>query len=233
MRRGLTLVETVVGLAIFLVVVLAGLESFGAARSVFSRLRDAQESRLSALGALDKIKADLLQAGRGLSVFLRLGLVPSLEEAADGWAFWNAERAARSTEDLGAGQVFIAVSGMPEAAAGRKVGLSDGEKGEVATVVAASRAGITLSSPLTQDYAAGRTSIVLLRRVMISFDRAGAVLRRKVNAASSQPLLEDVANFGLAFDPSSARVEIRLEKKGKVGVRYDTAIAAKNLALAR
>jgi len=233
MRRGFTLIETIVGLAIFLVVVLAGLESFGTARGVFFRLRDAQEARLAALGALDKIKADLLQAGRGLSTFLRLGLVPSLEEAADGWAFWNAETAAFAAEDLRAGQVFIAVSGMAEAAAGRKVGFSDGGSGEIATVLESSRAGITLASPLTQDYPAERTSIVLLRRVMISFDRPGAVLRRKVNAASSQPLVEDVADFGLVFDPPSARVEIRLEMKGKVGVHYDTAIAAKNLALAR
>jgi type II secretory pathway pseudopilin PulG len=233
MRRGLTLLETILSLAIFFVVILAGLESFGTARQMFFRLREAQESRLAALGALDKIRTDVLQAGWGLSALIRLGLEAGFEEEAGGLAFWNAEKVIPLADDLKSGQSFIAVAGMAEVAAGRRIGVSDGEKGEVAAVAAASSAGLTLFPSLGRDYSAGRTTLVLLRRVMIYLDAAGRVLRRKINSASGQPLLEGVATFGLELEPASARATIRLGMDGKPEVLYATTITAKNLALAR
>lgn len=232
MRRGLTLVETVLSLVIFLIVVLAGLESFGTARNVFFRLRDAQESRLAALGAIDRIKAEVLQAGRGLGALIRLGLAAGLEETAEGWAFWSAETEAAPESDLVAGQAFIPLSGFGEVAAGRRVALLGGENGEVATVREAGPAGITLASPIGRDYPAARTAVVLLRRAAVYLDEKAAVLRRKVNAAPGQPLLEDVKAFGLAFDPPQRRVTVMFRMKSPAGVCYETTIAAKNLALA-
>ena len=231
MRRGLTLVETVLSLALFLVVVLAGLESFGTARDVFFKLRESQESRLAALGALDKIRAEVLQAGRGLGALIRLGLAAGLEETAEGWAFWSAENEAAPEHDLEAGETFIPVSGFGEIAAGRKIAVREGENGEMAAVRDSNADGVILASPLGRDYPAARTAVVLLRRAAFFLDESAAILRRKVNASPGQPLLEEVEAFGLVFDPPRGRVSAVLRMRSPADVRYETTIAAKNLAL--
>jgi type II secretory pathway pseudopilin PulG len=232
-RRGFSLVESILSLALFLLFVLAGIESFGTARRVFFRLQEVQSSRMAALAALDKIKVDILQAGRGLAAPIRMGIASGAEREAGGWAFWNAEKEVRLTGELRAGQSFISVAGMGDVAAGRQVCISDEAKGEKATIADATGQGLALSSPLARDYPAGQAVLLLLRRVLIYHDCAGTVLRRKINAASGQPLLDRVSAFSLELEGSSPRAEVRIEIEGEGEVLYETTVVAKNLALAK
>jgi prepilin-type N-terminal cleavage/methylation domain-containing protein len=65
-KPGFTLVECLVGLALSLIVVTAGLEFFVRAERAFVRLKEREEAGQAALAALDRMRIDLLHARGGL-----------------------------------------------------------------------------------------------------------------------------------------------------------------------
>jgi len=77
-RRGFTLIEFLISLSLMLIIVLAGFEFFGQARTLFFKLKEAEESEEAALAALDKIRIDLTRGGRGLSVPMGMGLLEAV-----------------------------------------------------------------------------------------------------------------------------------------------------------
>jgi type II secretory pathway pseudopilin PulG len=80
---GFTLVEALIGLALALFILAAGVEFFGQAERAFLRLRAREEAGQATLAALDRIRIDLLHAGRGLATETDEGLVePVLADAA-------------------------------------------------------------------------------------------------------------------------------------------------------
>ena len=64
-KRGFSLIESLLALVLSLVIILAGIELFGAVRHVFFKLERYQSDRESVSAALEKIKADLQRAGQG------------------------------------------------------------------------------------------------------------------------------------------------------------------------
>jgi prepilin-type N-terminal cleavage/methylation domain-containing protein len=71
--RGFSLIESLLALALSLVMILAGIELFGAVRHVFFKLERYQSDRESVSAALEKIKADLQRAGQGFPQETRPG----------------------------------------------------------------------------------------------------------------------------------------------------------------
>jgi type II secretory pathway pseudopilin PulG len=233
MRRGFSLLESILSLTVFLMVVLAGLESFDTARRVFFRLQENQESRMAVQAAIEKIRSEILRSGRGLAGPLRLGLVSGIEPDEDAWVFWSAETAIPLAQELGPGQAFLAVGRTEEAlSAGRMICLFDGDKGETAVIRGVDESGVFLEAPISGAYPAGRTALIVLRRVSIFLDANNKILRRKVNASSAQPLLEGVSEFSLDFGSASSRIVVRVTMEGKREIGDERTIVAKNLALA-
>jgi len=228
MRRGFSLLESLISLTVFCIVILAGFESFGTARYVFFKLRDAQESRMAALAALERIRADILQAGLGLDAPLRLGLVEGIIADGDAGVFVSAE----TSVSISAGQAAVFAPNLVDFAAGRSVCVCAGAKGETAVIQGADGAGVTLSSPLAFDYPAGETRLILLRRVSIYLDAKTAVLRRKINASSAQPLLEGTASFAFEFERASSLAAVRFRLEIDREKIHEISAVAKNLALA-
>jgi len=66
-RPGFTLVEALIGLALSLFVISSGAAFFGLAQRSFSRLKEREEAGQAAAAALDRMRIDLLHAGRGLA----------------------------------------------------------------------------------------------------------------------------------------------------------------------
>ncbi len=72
-KRGFSLIESLLALALSLVMILAGIELFGAVRHVFFKLERYQTDRESVSAALERIKADLQRAGQGFPQETRPG----------------------------------------------------------------------------------------------------------------------------------------------------------------
>jgi len=81
---GFTLVEALIGLALALFVLSAGVEFFGLAQRAFFRLRAREEAGQAALAALDRMRIDLLHAGRGLAEEMAAGTAEAVRADASG-----------------------------------------------------------------------------------------------------------------------------------------------------
>src|SRR4030042_5294612 len=77
-ERGFSLIEALLLLGLSLLVFLAAFEFFGITRSLFSKLKDAEENNLAVQAALDKLRIDLLRAGFGLELAIRAGVVEGI-----------------------------------------------------------------------------------------------------------------------------------------------------------
>ncbi|MEW5901113.1 MAG: prepilin-type N-terminal cleavage/methylation domain-containing protein [Acidobacteriota bacterium] len=67
-KNGFSLLETLIALALSLLVLLAAFEFLGITRSLFFKLKKAQEQNQAIQTALIKLRIDLLRAGFGLEV---------------------------------------------------------------------------------------------------------------------------------------------------------------------
>lgn len=231
-RRGFSLFECLVALALSLFVIIASLQFLGLAQKVFFKLKEREEAGQSALAALDKIRIDLLHAGRGLAGEMALGLVEAAR-APDG-ELWTTclERTLTLAGEAGAGDTRVILASTSDIATGQDICFCDGRAGEVRTVTAVERGAVVLGAPLEHDYPLQRASVSLLEHVAYSLDAPARILRRRVNAASAQPLLENAAAAIYRFDPEAGLVRVRLELGPEGGTAYEATVFLKNLALA-
>jgi len=122
-RPGLTIFETLLSLVLFTGVILSGFDFFARARRMFFRLKTAQDTGERVQSALDKIRLDILEAGRGLSDLLRLEIIQAIEQTADGPVFRSSEQGVSLALDATAGSSAIRVADGDGFSAGQEVGL--------------------------------------------------------------------------------------------------------------
>lgn len=230
-QRGLSLLESLIGMSLSFFVILSCLEIFGFTRAHFFILKEKQETFLAAAAALDKIRGDIVHAGFGLTAAMELGLVAGVQEDEDVLTLCSSESSIMPEDDLLAGQTQIRVASAQGFKKGREICIHDRQRGERHVVAAADRSRIFLSSSLRYHYSRKITRVILLRKVSLFFDTEDRILRRKVNTSSAQPLCDDVAAFCFAFSRpvNLVRLSIRLESDER---SYETKIFPKNIALA-
>lgn len=231
-RRGLTLVECLVSLALSLVVVTAGLQFFGSAQKLFLDLKVREESGQAALSAVDRMRIDLLHAGRGLAEETALGLVEPVRASDAELRTVCLEKSLRLVADAAAGESNLRLESTADIAAGQAVSLRDGPAGEIRTVAGIEGSTVVLDSPLGAGYAAATAVLALLENVAYFRDGTTRVLRRRVNASPAQPLLDDTASVSWSHDPEARLVAIRIEIAAEGGHDYGTTVFLKNPALA-
>lgn len=234
-RSGFTLIECLLGLALSLLVLAAGVEFYARAQKGFTRLKAREEASQAALAAIDRMRIDLLHAGRGLAVEIGLGLVEAAAADAGELRTVSLERPLTLAAGAGAGDTRLALVSTADIAAGQAVVLRDGAAGEVRTVVRVETGTIDLDAPLERDYAPGGPGTpapLLLETVVYRLDAAARVLRRRVNASPAQPLAEDIAAAAWTLDPAAPLVRLRIEP-GTEGVpAHEATVFLKNAALA-
>jgi len=231
-RRGFSLFECLVALALSSFVILASLEFLGLAQKAFFRLKEREEAGQGALAALDKIKIDLLHAGRGLAGEMALGLVEAALTPDEGLRTTSLESALALAAEARAGDTRLLLASTADIAAGQDICLCDGAAGEVRTVVAVERGAVVLREALERAYSPGTASVALLERVAYFLDAPARILRRRVNTASAQPVLENTAAATYLFDPEAGLVRVRLELDLQGAPAYETTVFLKNAALA-
>jgi hypothetical protein len=231
MRKGFSLLESLLASLIFLLIMCGSLEFFGTARRVFFRLRDRQENSQAVWSALEKIRSDLVSAGEGLARPMRLGLVSGIERDGDRWVLTREGKRSALTADAASGQTTLAVNAAEEDWAGRTLCLFDQFQGETIGVRNAGDGLLELESPLAHGYRGTDTVALILQKTVVYLDEGQSVLRRKADASPAQPLLENVLSFDMAFDFAKCLAELRLTVGPAPEKSYALSILARNAAL--
>ncbi|MHB8054056.1 MAG: PulJ/GspJ family protein [Candidatus Aminicenantales bacterium] len=231
--RGFTLLESLIGMFIFFLVLCGSLEFFGTSARVFSRLLGRQENRQAAWAALDRIRADIREAGSGLARPIRLGVLSGFEQTEGRWTLVAAEASPALGADATAGTATLSVSGTVGNWTGRSLCLCDGSNGETAVVLSAGDGSLTLTEPLHRSYRADEASLAVLRKTAFYLDADSHILRRKIDSSPAQPLLEDVQTFDLDTDSVNGLVRSRLSLISAPEEFYALKILARNAALGK
>lgn len=230
-KRGFSLVECLLGMALSLFVMTAGLQFFGLAQKVFFRLKEREEAGQGALAALDKMRIDLLHAGRGLPAETALGIVVAALATDEELRTTSLEKPLMLTGTASAGETRLRLAATADIAAGQEICLSDGSAGEVRTVAAVEHGAVILTEPLERGYFPDTAAVSLLESVAYFLDGPARILRRRVNAGSAQPLLENIAAATWICDTEARLVRVRLELSVEGAPPHEATVFLKNPAL--
>lgn len=231
-KDGFSLVECLLGMALSLFIMTSSLQFFGLAQKVFFRLKERAEAGQSALAALDKMRIDLLHAGRGLAGELALGLVAAARATDEELRTTSLEKPLMLIGTARAGDIRLLLASTVDIASGQEICLSDVQTGEVRTVARVERGAVVLGEPLERGYSPATATVSLLENVSYFLDGPARILRRRVNAGSAQPLLENIAAAIWICDPEARLVHVRLELSVKGVHPHETTVFLKNSALA-
>ena len=230
-KRGFSAIESSLSLALFLIIIIAVFESFGITRSFFFKLKRAEEDNQAAMAALDKMKIDLLRAGAGLLQPVRQGAVEGMAINNGALMIYHREKTYSLFEDLSPGENRIVLETAVGLGPGREVCILDEEKAEVKTISSIEGKTIILAAPLEASYSIGETQLALLERTSLFFDEKKGTIRRKVNASSPQPLLEDVFYFEFAYQKELNLAKLSFALKNNKEKKYELWVYPKNIAL--
>jgi len=231
-RKGFSLIDSLIGLALTLLILASSMEFFGLGRLVFFKLKEAQEESLSVLAALEKIRLDAGRAGAGLQTAISLGLVTGLEVHDSTLTFTSEDKGLSLNQDPVAGQTKLACDGIEDLSKGRTLCIFDDGQGEVHPIASVGRGFVELSSPLLRSYKKEKTQVLALEVISYYYDAAGQVLRRKANSSSGQPLLEDIGGWEVRPSEDFPLITVGIQLKFKEK-RYETSFLPKNMALAK
>jgi len=230
-EKGFTLIESLISLSIFLLIVLAALEFFSFTRIHFFKLKEGQESHMAAYSALDKMKVDLFQAGAGLADPLKLELIEGIGIENNTLIINYRDKVLSSIDDIVQGQTSIRIDTSKDVKKLREICIFDHTKGEIKSISSVGQDIIILSDPLDFSYTAQNTNIVLLRKISLYLDEKTQILRRRVNASPSQPLLEGVFAFALEYKKTSNLVRLTLHLNTQEEEEFEILVFPKNMAL--
>jgi prepilin-type N-terminal cleavage/methylation domain-containing protein len=236
-KRGFSLIEMLVGLAIFLFVFLAALEFFGLTRDLFLKIKNAEEEAQAAAAALDKIRIDLLRAGSGLIGPISQGTIEGIVADGNILLAYRLDEAFALGADISPGHreavLAVAIPSSSGLRPGREICLSNENQSESRVVSACAGNTVVLSAPLEFPYPQDDSRLLLLEKTSIFLDESSRTLRRKVNASSPQPLMDDVASFECGCDPESKLARAGFVAADDQEKKYEIWVLPKNLALAR
>ena len=231
-KDGFTLIECLLGLALSLFVITTGFEFFARAQKAFARLQEREEAGQSALAALDRMRIDLLHAGRGLSPEIGLGLIEAAAATSGELRTTSLEKELTLAAEARAGDTRVSVASTADIAAGQRIALREGAAGEVRTIVRVETGAFIVDAPLERRYAPAASTLSLLETVTFFLDGPAGILRRRVNTSPAQPLLEGAAAATWSLDAASRLVRIRLELRSEGAHPHEATIFLKNPALA-
>lgn len=231
-KRGFSAIESSLSLALFLIIIIAVFETFGITRSFFFKLKNTQEENQAAMAALDKMKVDLLRAGRGLLQPVRQGAVEGIAISSGTLIIYSREKTYSFLKDLSPGENRIVLETATGLSPGREVCVLDEEKAEVKTISSIAGKTVFLTTPLEASFSISETQLALVERTTLFFDAKNGSIRRKVNASSPQPLLEDVSYFEFAYEKELNLAALSFALKNNKEKKYELLVYPKNIALA-
>ncbi|MFW6140886.1 MAG: type IV pilus modification PilV family protein [Acidobacteriota bacterium] len=231
--QGFSVLEVLISLAIFSFIVLGTLECFIKARSYFLEMKQEHEANQAALSALDKIKTDVSQSGKGLLSPSRLKILKSINCDNNVLNIKICEQKFTSLSNLYQGQTRIFFKDTRHLKKKRKICFFDSQKGEIKEISSVGSQFCIISTPLSNSYKKNQVCIVLLRELRFYLDEKKDIIRRKVNSSPAQPLLEQASEFSCSYEDMTNLIKVKLSVKNKKEIEYESFIFPKNTAMAR
>jgi len=229
-KGGFSLIEMLLVMAFSLLVVLAASEFLGMTRSLFVKLKCAEEDSLAIQAALEKLRIDLLRAGFGLDVAIRAGAIEGVA-AGSTLVILSQEGKFNLAADCASGETRVTLEKTSGLSAGRSVCLVDEVRAERHIIASLEGKTAVLSSPLENSYRAADSRLLLLEEVTYFHDIKTDVLRRKVNASPAQPLLDNTGLFEFAYAKENNLVKVKLADKQNMEGAHELSVFPKNLGL--
>jgi type II secretory pathway pseudopilin PulG len=230
-KRGFSLLEVLIILGLSILVLMAAFEFFGITRSLFFKLKDAQEKSQAVQAALVKLRIDLLRAGFGLEVPLRAGAIEGIDITATSLIILSRDEAFALSADAFSGERTLSLEKVSGLSPQRRVCLADEGKAELHLVASLDGRTVILSEPLEASYPATTAQLLLVEEVSYFLDDRSGILRRKVNASPAQPLLDDAALFVPVYQREINLVRVSLADNKNMERTYELSVFPKNLGL--
>jgi prepilin-type N-terminal cleavage/methylation domain-containing protein len=230
-QRGFTLTEILIGLALTLFMFVAAFEFLGITKDLFTKLKDTEEDSQAAAAALEKLRIDLSQAGRGLAGPMRSASIAGLEVAGQTLILSLAEQAYPLANDVLAGQTLVPLVSVSGLGSQREVCLVEGGWSEIHTVAACGSGAVDLSEPLQASFSKTGGRLLLIEKISYFLDTSSGILRRRVNGGSAQPLLEGVEACDLSYDAAVNLAKASLSLKTSKERKYEISFFPKNIGL--
>jgi prepilin-type N-terminal cleavage/methylation domain-containing protein len=230
-RKGFTLIELLIGMALFTIILVAGVEFFAHTRALFFKLKDAEEDAQAVYSALDRIRLDLVRGGRGLKEALDLGLVSAVDAGPEKLTILSTEGARTLGHDLGPGGCLAVLDTTEGFTKGDGVCFLEGYRGEVRSVAAVEGNTLVLDLPAEAGYSAGACRVLPIERVSYYLGALDRVVRRQINSSPAQPLIEDVGAFLFSFDVPSNLASVALTLAPHKEKKYGIQVFPKNAGL--
>ncbi|MCJ7582830.1 MAG: hypothetical protein MUP98_20120 [Candidatus Aminicenantes bacterium] len=230
-KKGISLIENLLSMALFLFIVMGVLEVFSLSRDHFLEIKTSQEANTAACSSLDKIKSDLQLCGRGFSEISFPDIVRPLIAESNILTCWNVEKSFPLKNPLTVGQTRISLPDTVDFSKGKELYFANVNHGEIQTISSVDKTAVILSSSLMNSYAVDISELNLLNKIFFYFDKTKNVLRRKVNSSPAQPLCEDVSSFECTYSSDTNLVNIRLSLTLNPEKVYEISVFPKNTAL--
>jgi hypothetical protein len=231
-KRGYSFTEVLLGLSLSLFMFIAAFEFLGVTRSLFTQLKNAEEENLAAVAALEKVRIELAQAGRGLVSSLRRTSVAGIEIAGTTLTISVVEQAYDLAQDTAAGQILVRLRSVSGLSPRREACLVEGGWSELHTISSCGTGTITLGEPLQASFSKGGGKLLLIEKIAYFLDGSSCILRRKVNGGSPQPLLEGVAACDFSYDATANLAKASFSLQTSQEKKYETSVFPKNIGLA-
>jgi hypothetical protein len=230
-KRGYSLIEVSLCLALFLFILIAVFESFGITRGLFFKLKRAEEDNQTALAALDKMRIDLLRAGSGLARQIRMGIVEGVAITNNALVISRREKECFLLADIAPGENRIVLETAAGLSAGREVCVFNDNKGELKTISSINGQTIFVEAPFEGSYSMGESRVAPLDKTFLFFDQKTGSIRRKVNTSSPQPLLDDVLFFDFFYNKDVNLAGLSFALINNKEKKYELYVYPKNVAL--
>ncbi|MFC2156833.1 prepilin-type N-terminal cleavage/methylation domain-containing protein [Acidobacteriota bacterium] len=231
MRRGFSLIESLMAMTLFLIILVSSFQAYQSARTHFRNLLQSEEANTAAHGSIDRMIWEVNEAGSGLHKAMSQGWLDALYLEKDMLILRFAESELSAKANLSPGQNWIPLEKTSELKKGQEICIHDPFRGEVKTILQVEKTGITLSSPLTNTFRFEETTILKIKRISFYLDRKSSVLRRKVNSSPAQPLCEEVSHLDIQYDKTANLMSISLIMSAEKDTPHEITIYPKNLAL--
>jgi type II secretory pathway pseudopilin PulG len=228
-RRGFSLLETLIVLGFSLLVLMAAFEFIGITKSLFLKLKEAQETNQAFHAALIKLRIDLLRAGFGLGAPLRAGAIEGIEITGTSLLILSQEEAFALSADALSGERRISLEKVSGLNPGRRICLAEKDKAEIHGIASLAGQTVVLSEPLEAAYSVATAQLILLEEVLYFLDDRSGILRRKVNTSPAQPLLDNTGLFVPVYQREENLARVILADKKNLERTYGLSVFPKNL----
>jgi len=223
--------ESLIALSLMLLIMAALVKGARICRQFSFKFKEAQEFNQEIWAGQDRLRRDLNRAGLGLEPCLASGLLLAIETKTSGFSIYSREASFPLKTELAAGSIIVPVNHNNSISRAQLIALVDDNRVELFKVERAEKDRLFLNQPLKESYSS-QGSVLAIEEVFYSYDQGNKILRRKVNASPSQPLLEKVTSFSWSNE-ASGPIKIKLTLESEKEMTYEIRVLPKNALIAR